>query len=240
MKAMALDKAFILAGGKGTRLSHITKDIPKSLVEVQGKPVLTHIILHLKKQGIKTIILSLGYLGDKIKEYYDKNPVADVKMIYIFESPDNPLGTAGPLRLIKDLVKSPFIMLNGDVLSDVNCKELLAVHLKNKAMATLAIKEIKDTTGLGTVRIENERIIEFVEKAEPGKHSNCINVGVYILNPEVIGLVPEGKATSIEKDIFPVIAKQGRLFSFKSNPQFFDIGTPERLEIAEKCWKPSA
>jgi len=240
MKAMALDKAFILAGGKGTRLSHITKDIPKSLVEVQGKPVLTHIILHLRNEGVKTVILSLGYLGDKIKEYYDKNPVVGVKMIYIFESPDNPLGTAGPLKLIKDLVKSPFIMLNGDTLSDVDFKKLFAMHTKNKSLATLVLKELDDPSGRGTVRMEGERIVEFVEKAEPGKHSNCASIGVYIINPEVIDLIPEGKQTSIEKEIFPLIAKQGRLFGFISKPQYFDIGTPERLGIAEKSWKPSA
>jgi NDP-sugar pyrophosphorylase family protein len=241
MKAMVtLDKAFILAGGKGTRLSNIIKDIPKSLVEVQGKPVLTHIILHLKKQGVKTVILSLGYLGDRIKEHYDKNPVAGVKMVYIFESPDNPLGTAGPLRLIKDLVKSPFIMLNGDTLSDVDMKKFFAVHKKNKALATLVLKELEDTTGRGTVRMDGERIVEFVEKAEPGQHSNCASIGVYVINPEVIDLIPTGKQTSIEKEIFPLIAKQGRLFGFNSKPQYFDIGTPERLEIAIKSWKPSA
>jgi len=231
--------AVILAGGKGTRLGPLVKQIPKPLIDVKGKPVLVHLIDQLKKYNIKTVVLSIGYLGNVIKSYFDKNPISGLKLVYIKESSEKPLGTGGPLGLVKDLVDGPFLVLNGDTLTDVDINKIYELHIKNKALITIALKQVEDISSLGSVKLSsNNKITEFVEKKESKATSNLVNIGVYVIEPEVVDLIKKDTQVSLEKDVFPIIAKQGRLFGFKSDTQYFDIGTPERLEKARKFWKP--
>ena len=231
--------AVILAGGKGTRLGVMVKDIPKPLIDVKGKPLLVHLINHLKRCHIEKVILSLGYLSDVIKSYFDKNPISGINIVYVEESSEKPLGTGGPLGLVKDLVDGPFLVLNGDTLTDVDINKIYRFHVQKRALVTVAIKKVEDVSGLGCVKLSSDgRITEFIEKEEIRSVSNFVNIGVYVIEPDVINLIKKGVQVSLEKEIFPVIAKQGRLFGFKSDAQYFDIGTPERLENARKLWVP--
>lgn len=223
-------QAIILAGGKGTRLSPITKEIPKPLVPLQGKPLLEYSLDLFKKFGIKDIIISIGFKGEKIKEYFGDGKRFGVNITYLEEK--DPLGTAGPLRLAKKIIKGPFITCNADELKDIDLIDLFLFHKDNKAAATIALTSVEDTSRFGVAKIAGNKILDFVEK--PPKEeapSNFINSGLYILEPEVINYVPEGFAM-LEKDVFPKLAKEGKLFGYPFSGYWKPIGTFEQYEEA--------
>ncbi|HDD46447.1 MAG TPA: nucleotidyltransferase family protein, partial [Candidatus Aenigmarchaeota archaeon] len=227
--------AVILAGGKGTRLRPITYEIPKPLVPVHGKPVVAHIFDLLKKYGIVDVILSIGYLKEKIKNEIGDGSKFGVKVRYIEE--EEPLGTGGPLRLAKDILKSAFIVSNGDELKDINIMDMYEVHKRNNALVTIALKTVEDPSAYGVAKLEGERIMEFVEKPKKEEApSNLINAGFYIMEPKVIDMIPEGNV-SLERDIFPKIAEMGKLYGYPFSGQWFDTGNIERYERAIKEWK---
>ncbi len=226
--------ALILCGGEGTRMRPITYEIPKPLLPVQGKTIIEHLMDLFKKYNITEILLSVGYLKEKIKNYFGDGARFGVKITYIEEF--EPLGTAGPLRIAKDFLKETFFVSNGDELKNINLVDMLKQHERNKALATIALHEVDDPSLYGVAKLDKEKIVEFVEK--PKKHdapSNFINAGLYVFEPEIIDLIPEGKA-SLERDIFPKIAQIGKLFGFKFNGQWFDTGSMERYENAIKNW----
>ena len=225
-------KAVILCGGMGTRLRPITYEIPKVLIPVQGKPVLEHLIDLLKREGVDDLVLSVGHLRDKIRAHCGDGQQLGVRISYLEES--SPLGTAGPLRLL-DPPQEPFIVSNGDELKDINIREMLALHSQTRALATVALTQVENPTVYGVARLEGSLIKEFIEKPLHPQ-SNLVNAGLYILSPQVIDLVPEGFAM-LEKDVFPQIARQGRLAGFPFSGQWFDTGNFERYEKAIREWK---
>ncbi|MCD6590342.1 MAG: nucleotidyltransferase family protein, partial [Candidatus Aenigmarchaeota archaeon] len=230
-----LKTAIILCGGKGTRLRPITYEIPKPLVPVHGKPIIEHIFDLFRKYGIIDIILSVGYLKDRIIKEVDNWSRLGINITVVEE--DKPLGTAGPLRLAKDKLKKTFIVSNGDELKDVNILEMYEVHKKNKALGTVALTTVSDPSQYGVVKLEGNKIVEFVEKPEKGKFSsNLINAGLCILEPKIIDLIPDGFC-SLERDIFPKLVEQGKLYGFPFSGQWFDTGNFERYEKALKEWK---
>jgi mannose-1-phosphate guanylyltransferase len=227
-------KCLILAGGEGTRLRSIAGDIPKSLVMVNNQPVLEHIISNLKKYGMSEFILSLGYKSDMIISHFNKYKV-DTNIEYVVEK--ERMGTAGPLNLAKELLNERFSMLNGDILSKINISEMLKTHKENDCLATIALVQVNDPSRYGVADIGGNRIVKFVEKPKPEEApSNLINAGVYILEPEVLGYVPEGYAM-MEKDVFPKLAEEGKLGKYVYNGPWFDLGTPESYKNAVKSWK---
>jgi NDP-sugar pyrophosphorylase family protein len=235
MSFRELRTALILCGGEGTRLRPITYETPKALIPVHGKPLVEHLFDLLKKYGINEVILSVGYMKDKIireKPRWDR-----LGMNITFVEEDRPLGTAGPLRLAKDRLTRTFILSNGDELKDINIMDMYEAHRQSRALATIALTTVEDPSQYGVAKLEGNRIIEFVEKPARGKApSNLINAGLYILEPEVAEMIPKGTC-SIEKEIFPKIAKSGRLYGFPFSGQWFDTGTLERYERALKGWK---
>ena len=163
----ALKTALILAGGEGTRLRPITYEIPKPLVPLHDKPIVAHIFDLLKKYGITEIILSVGYMREKIKNELGDGSRFGVKIRYVEEH--KPLGTAGPLRLAKDMLKSTFIVSNGDELKDINIMEMYEVHKRNNALVTIALTTVEDPSAYGVARLDGSRIVEFVEKPDRSK-----------------------------------------------------------------------
>lgn len=227
-------KAVILAGGKGTRMRPFTYEIPKPMIPVHGKPLLQHIIALNRKHGITEITISLGYLGDRIKEYFGNGSRFGVNITYVEEK--KPLGTAGCLNLVKDL-NEPFLMFNGDVLSDIDLSDFIAFHDENKSLATIALTPVDDPSRFGVARLKGNTIQEFVEKPQKGKEpSKLINAGVYLLEPEVLGYVPNGFAM-MEKDVFPKLANEGKLTGYSFTGQWFDTGTVKAYENVIKNWK---
>lgn len=230
-----LKTAFILCGGQGTRLRPITYEIPKALVPVKGKPLVEHMFDLLKKYGISDVILSVGYLKEKIiaeKHVWSK---LGLKISFVEESV--PLGTGGPLRLAGDRLNKTFVVSNGDELKNINVMEMYEAHKRNHALVTIALTTVNDPSQYGVARLDGEKIIEFVEKPHKGKEpSKLINAGFYIMEPEVVEMIPKG-ACSLEKEIFPKLAKMGRLYGFPFSGQWFDAGTMERYELALRDWK---
>lgn len=228
------EKALILVGGKGTRLRPLTLKMPKCMVEIQGRTVTEHLFDLFKKYGVRDIILSVGYMKEKVKEYYGDGSKFGVNLTYVEE--DEPLGTGGPLKLAKKYISDSFIVTNGDELKTLNIPRMFRLHKRKNALATIALTTVSDPSHYGVARMSGSRILEFIEKPKTGEApSNLINAGFYIIEPEVIDMIPEG-LSMLEKDIFPNLAKQGRLRGFLTAGQWFDIGDFERYGIAKTKW----
>lgn len=225
-------KAVVLCGGLGTRLRPITYEIPKVLIPVKGKPVLEYLLDLLKRESVDEVILSVGHLKEKIKSHFEDGKGFGLAISYIEES--SPLGTAGPLKLLPPQ-KDPFIVSNGDELKDIPIQEMLAFHKKVGGLATIALTRAENPTLYGVANLEGNKIIEFVEKPL-NPPSNLINSGFYILDPKVLDMIPQ-KFSMLEKDVFPQIAAQGKLFGFPFKGQWFDTGSMDRWETAMKNWK---
>lgn len=228
-------KAVILCGGEGTRLRPITYEIPKPLMPVQGKALVEHLIDLFKKFGVTEIILSVGYKKEKIKEYFGSGHKLGLAISYIEE--DKPLGTAGGLRFLKEKINEPFFVTNGDELKDFDLVAMYKTHRSNKAKATIALTTVEDPSAYGVAEMSGSRIVQFMEKPSKEKApSKLINSGLYIIEPSVIEMIDEGMVM-FEKDIFPKIAQEGKLFGHPFSGQWFDTGTMERYERALREWK---
>lgn len=230
-----LKTALILCGGKGTRLRPITYEIPKPLVPVHGKPIIEHIFDLLKKYGVTDIILSVGHMKEKILKEIENWSKLGFNIDYVAEK--KPMGTGGAIKLARKKLPKTFIVSNGDELKNLDIIDMYEMHKKNKALATIALTTVDDPSAYGVARLDGNRIIEFVEKPKKEEApSNLINAGFYILENEVTDMIPKGFC-SLEKDIFPKLAAQGRLFGFPFSGQWFDTGNLERYERALKNWK---
>lgn len=228
------EKAVILVGGKGTRLRPLTYKTPKCMLEIQGKTLTEHLFDLLKKYGIRDVIMSVGYMKEKVKDYYEDGSKFGVNIEYVEE--DEPLGTAGPLKLAKNMLHDSFLVTNGDELKNINIPRMFRLHKRKDALGTIALTTVTDPSHYGVAKLSGSRILEFVEKPKPQEApSNLINAGFYILEPKVIDMIPDG-FSMLEKDIFPKLAKQGSLRGFPFAGQWFDIGNLERYEIAKKRW----
>ena len=226
-------KAVLLVGGRGTRLKPLTDRTPKALLKVQDKTILEHLFDSLKKYGIRDVILCVGYLKEQIKEHFGDGSSVGMNISYVEE--DDALGTAGPLKLAKKHLTSSFIVSNGDELKNINIPRMFRLHKRKNALGTIALTTVDDPSHYGVARLDGSRIIDFVEKP-PNPPSNLISAGFYILEPEIIDMIPDG-FSMLEKDIFPKLAHLGRLRGFPFAGQWFDIGNIERYKTAEKKWK---
>ncbi len=216
-----LKTAFVLAGGKGTRFKPITEEIPKPMIPLQGKPLLQHTIDLLRKYGITHVIISLGYKGDKIKEYFGDGSRFGVRITYVEE--EEPQGTAGPLRLAKDLLKETFVMCNADELKEIDLLDMYLFHKEHNAVATIALTTVDNPSAYGVAKLQGNKIYEFIEKPI-NPPSNFINSGLYILEPVVLGFVPKEGFAMIEKDVFPQIAKKQKLVGYPFTGYWRDLG----------------
>lgn len=227
--------AIILAGGKGTRLRPLTYEIPKVLIPVQNRALTEHVLDLFKRHGVQEIIFAVGHMKEKIKEHLGDGSKFGVRISYLEE--DEPLGTAGPIRLCSDRLQDTFIVSNGDELKDIDLEEMYQFHKQSKALVTIALTTVTDPSAYGVAKLSGNRILEFVEKPEAGKApSNLINSGLYMIEPEIIDMIPEGFAM-FEKEVFPKLAKQGKLFGYPFSGQWFDTGNMERYERAIKEWR---
>lgn len=224
-------KIIILAGGKGTRLPHSAKNIPKSLVKIERKTILQHQIDLLKKHGLTDIRLSLGYKSAHIIDY------TKGKYEYVIES--QPLGTGGAIKFASQDLKEDFMVLNGDILCDIDFTQFVAAHKtsvshKHKIMGTLAVYYSK-AKDFGLIKLKNNRITEFLEKPQ-FPVSGYQSVGFYILSPTIFKKIKK-TSFSIEKDVFPNLAKKRKLSAFIHVGFWSDLGTEERLKQAQKWLK---
>ena len=226
-------KAIILAGGQGKRLRSVINDIPKPMAPIKDKPFLEYLILQLKKQKIKDIIISTGYRGHIIKSYFQDGGNWGINIEYSEE--DKPLGTGGALRKAGELIDDEqFIVMNGDSFFDIEFKQLISFHEDKQAVATIGLAYVETIERYGQVESGNDgEVTKFNEKGNSGS-PGYINGGIYILNSEIINKIPLGQV-SLETEVFPNLTNDG-LFGVKFKRFFIDIGKPE--EYQRICKEP--
>lgn len=224
-----LTQAVILAGGKGSRLGRLTRETPKPMLTVGGRPFLEYVVWNLKRHGIIDLLFSVGYLHERIVEYFGDGSGFGVHIEYNVE--DKPAGTGGALKLAKEKLNPIFLVLNGDTLMDINYLDLALAFHQTDALASIALRRTPgDVCRYGSVLLEGERIKAFLEKSDSGP--GIVNGGVYVMRCEAIDYLSSG-TSSLEQDLFPVLADQGQLCGKVFEGFFIDIGVPESLSKAE-------
>jgi mannose-1-phosphate guanylyltransferase/phosphomannomutase len=234
-------KAIILAGGKGERLRPITENMAKPMVQVQGKPVLEHLINLLKKHGITDLIICLCYLPDSVTSYFGDGTDFGVRIEYIFEDPNVPLGTAGSVLSLSRRENEDFIVVYADILRDLDISEMIKYHNENRSIATLNVyREYKQVPRSQIIFDENQKIVNFVEHPDiENKDGSFVytNGSFYILSPEILKNIEPKMPLDFSLDIFPVLLeKKLPLLAFPSFGYFLDIGTKEKLAGAQMSY----
>jgi NDP-sugar pyrophosphorylase family protein len=229
-------KSLILAGGFATRLRPLSCSRPKTLFPIVNKPLLQWIYERLASGGIDEAILAVNALT----QFYirqQKSQKYGLKIRYSIDPPKKPLGTGGPIKKAEKLIghDEPFVVLNGDIYAEIDYKRLVESHHKNKALITIALTEVEDPSSFGVVELNGERIKRFIEKPPKSEASSkFINAGAYVLSPEVFSYIPEGRAVSIEREVFPKIAEEDKLFGYRIKGLWMDIGKPKEYLQANK------
>ncbi|TMM00473.1 MAG: nucleotidyltransferase family protein, partial [Actinobacteria bacterium] len=197
-------QALILAGGEGTRLRPLTSTIPKPVVPLVDRPFITYMIEWLRAHGVEHVILACGFMAADVRGVIGDGATLGVRLRYVEEP--RPLGTGGALKYAQDLLTERFLMLNGDVLTDIDLSAQLSQHERTGAKATLALVEAEDPSAYGLVRCGSDHAVKaFVEKPDPGEaDTNLISAGAYVLERDILDeMAPAGTNISIERDVFP-------------------------------------
>jgi mannose-1-phosphate guanylyltransferase len=221
-------QAVILVGGEGTRLRPLTSTVPKPIVPLVDRPFLAHMLEWLRRHGVDDVVLSMGYLATAVRNVLGDGSGYGLRLRYV-EEPD-PRGTAGALKFAEELLDERFLMLNGDVLTDIDLTAQLAQHERTGATATLALVPVADPSAYGLVRTEPDgRVRGFVEKPPADQiDTDLISAGAYVLERSVLELIPPDVAVSIEREVWPRLVGDG-LFAYAARDAYWmDIGTPER------------
>ncbi len=227
MTSLSRLKAVILVGGPGTRLQPLTHYMPKSMVPVLNKPFMEYTIAYLKQFGIEDIILALNYLPDVIQNRFGDGSKFGVRLTYCVEN--SPMGTAGAVKNTEPYLSSTFIVLNGDVFTDLDIAGMLACHWNKGARATISLHRVDDPSAFGAVETDSEqRVKRFVEKPRPGEATtNWVNAGIYVLEPEVLGHVPANSHYMFEEGLFPLLLELGEpVYSYLRSGYWLDMGNP--------------
>ncbi len=220
-------QALILAGGEGTRLRPLTSTVPKPVVPLANRPFISFMIAWLRRHGVDDVILSCGFMAERVRDVLGDGESLGVRLRYVEEP--RPLGTGGALRYAGDLLDERFLMLNGDVLSDIDLSAQLRQHEQTGARGTIALVAVEDPSAYGLVRRNSDHSVsEFLEKPSPDEiDSNLINAGAYVLERSILDeMAPAGTNISIERDVFPTLVGRG-LYGFEGTGYWLDIGTPD-------------
>ena len=217
----------ILVGGQGTRLRPLTSAVPKPVVRLVDRPFIAFMLEWLRGHGIDDVIMSCGFLADGVRSVLGDGSGLGIRLRFV-EEPD-PRGTAGALKLAEPMLEERFLMLNGDVLTDIDLTAQIAQHEQSGARATLALVPVADPSAYGVVILREDRSVsEFVEKPSADSvKSNLISAGAYVLEREILELVVPDRNVSIEREVWPRLVDNG-LYGFPSESYWLDIGTPAR------------
>jgi mannose-1-phosphate guanylyltransferase/phosphomannomutase len=219
-------KAVIMAGGEGTRLRPQTSNLPKPMLPLVGTPMMEHIVALLRRHGITDIVVTVAFLPNAIRSYFGNGSELGVRMVYATE--ESPLGTAGSVGNAKDELKERFLVISGDVLTDIDVTEVIAFHEKNGALATIALSAVENPLEFGIVITREDGTIErFLEKPGWGQvFSDTINTGIYVLEPEIFERIPEGRAVDFSSEVFPAVLEAGEpLYGYVADGYWEDVGT---------------
>lgn len=220
-------QALILAGGEGRRLRPLTLTVPKPVLPLVGRPLVSYMLEWLLRHGVRDVILACGFMAAGVRDVLGDGSALGIGLRYLEEP--QPLGTAGALKFAEELLDDRFVMLNGDLLTDIDLTAELRQHEHTGAQATIALIEVADPSAYGLVRCRPDGSVqEFVEKPLPEQiDTNRVNAGAYILERDVLDTIASGTNVSIERDVFPALVGSG-LFGYEANGYWLDLGTPER------------
>ena len=233
-------KVAILAGGRGRRLGFLTSFAPKPMLKVSNRPFLEHVILDLRKQGFKDLILLCGYQANRIKDYFRDGDQWKVRIQYSIET--HPLGTGGAIKLAEPYLnrRQSFLLLNGDTFLKDHLKQMIRFHQRVRARLTMAVSKVvgPSETGrqFGSLTLNQHRqIVQFSEKVST-PHSVYLNAGAYVVHPSILRMIPKGKPFSLEHQLFPRLISR-RFYGWPAKAKFMDIGTVSRYRIVAQKLK---
>lgn len=229
-------KGFILAGGEGTRLYPLTLKTPKPLITIHDIPVLSYLVNLYLENNIDNIRINIQQKHSQNFEKWKKEYFPHQNIEFIVEA--EPSGTFAPLmKTNPQWFSETIVVSNGDELKELDLKKMINWHKEKKELVTIGLVKVEDPKSYGSVKLEEDKIIKFGEKSETPL-SSFINSGLYIMNPGIKEYFPKNaKFSMLEEDLFPILAQEGKLLSYKWQGKWQDIGTLERWENAIKTWK---
>jgi len=227
-------KAVILAGGQGTKLRPYTYEIPKSLLPIKGKPLLTYTFESLKKHGIEEIIICTGYLGEQIKKYFGDGKKLGIRIRYSDDA--KPLQTGGALLKAKHLIgEESFLVIHGDILTNFQFQDLISFHLEHKPVITVAKTAVENPKEYGQLQLHGTKLVQFINKGKfPQISSHLINCGIYACSPELFNYLTVKKPAFLLEEIIEKLIPKKKVNGFVFEKQWFDVGCPENYERAIK------
>ena len=237
--------AVIMAGGKGTRIQSINKEVPKPMITILNKPILEYEIEVLKNQGIKDIILVVGYLKEVITDYFKNGEKFGVNISYIEEN--EPLGTAGALYYLKNELNEDFLLLNGDILFNIDINKFYLAHKKNNCLVTILTHPNSHPYDSGVIEAnKNNQVTKWLTKEEPRLYyKNRVNAGIHFISNKLLDEFKELKKLDLDRDVLKPLILKHQLYVYDSPEYILDMGTPERYyqaiediknnRINEKC-----
>lgn len=209
----------LLAGGKGVRLKPLTHAVPKPMLQVGSKPILETIVDSLAEQGFKRFFFAVNYMADSIREHFGDGSRWRVQIDYLVE--EEPLGTAGALNLLPEKPTAPLIVMNGDILTKVDFRALLDFHARNRALATMCVREFQFQVPFGVVSVDQHRIVDIKEKPE---ERFLVNAGIYALEPEAVAMVPTGRPYDMPRLFDAMLTQRKEAIVFPLREYWLDIG----------------
>jgi mannose-1-phosphate guanylyltransferase/phosphomannomutase len=219
-------KAVVMAGGEGSRLRPLTSNMPKPLVPVAGRPIMEHILLHLRRHQLRDVVATVQYLGASIRNYFGDGSEQGVALTYSVE--DSPLGTAGSVMLARQQLNDAFVVISGDSLTDIDLGAAARFHRERKAIATIVLKPVPNPLEYGVVVVDEGGAVQrFIEKPSWGEViSDLANTGIYILDPAVFDFFRPGEVTDWSGDVFPKLLKEGEhVFGWLADGYWEDVGS---------------
>ncbi|HVH41352.1 MAG TPA: nucleotidyltransferase family protein [Labilithrix sp.] len=219
--------AVIMAGGRGTRLGPLTDQIPKPMVRVAGRPILERLVLHLVGFGVRRVFLSINYLGHIIEEHFGDGSRFGCAIEYLRE--ERPLGTAGSLSLLPSRPDRPFLVINGDLVTQANLGAMLDFHEGDNAVATVAVRPYFHTVPFGCVSVDGRRIVALEEKPRLGR---IINAGIYVVSPELAATIRPNEETTMPALLGSALDRGDEVHAFEIDEDWIDVGQREQLQQA--------
>jgi mannose-1-phosphate guanylyltransferase/phosphomannomutase len=228
-------RAVLMAGGSGTRLRPLTCDLPKPMVPVLNRPIAEHIVNLLKRHSIFEIIATLHYLPDAMRNYFQDGTEFGVRMTYAVEE-DHPLGTAGCVKNVEELLEETFLVISGDSITDFDLSAAIAFHRERQSVATLVLARVPNPIEFGVVITdERDRIVRFLEKPSTSEiFSDTVNTGIYILEPSVLAHLPINRECDFSKDLFPLLLDRGEaMYGYVAEGYWCDVGNLDAYREAQ-------
>lgn len=229
--------AAILAGGLGTRLRSVVGDRPKVLASVHGRPYLTFLLDQLAHASVEEVVLLTGFQADQVRGTLGDR-YAGMRLVYSEEP--FPLGTAGAVRwALPSLTGPTVLLLNGDSYCDVDLAAFRDFHARQDAHVSLVLARVPGASRFGGVRVDTDGRVRCFQEKTPVHASDWINAGIYLFDRALVEDIPVGRSLSLERDVFPVWAEELRVYGFRCDGRFLDIGTPEAYAQAERFFAPA-